>query len=431
MVFQSRGEDIEISAGGYLRRLRGNPFQVLDALLRRYKVQCDTGGPPLTCGAVGYLGYGLRQFVERVPVRASDDTGLPDCWLGFYDAVAAIDHLSGRVFVCSSGLPECDVHAAQTRFDWLAELVRGAEPTKAQDAWPETGPGLSISSNFTRDSYVAAVARAKEYIAAGDIYQVNLSQRLYVETDFSDLQLYRRLRMTHAAPFSAFLPAGGISVLCASPESFLRVRGRHVITRPIKGTRPRGRTPEEDEQNARELLASAKDRAENVMIVDLERNDLGRVCRFGTVRATSTCALESYSSVFHLVSTVEGELREDKGCLDLVRACFPGGSVTGAPKVRAMGIIDELEPTARGIYTGSLGYICFCGDMDLNIIIRTLVLRGRRCFLHVGGGIVADSDPEAEYQETLDKARGLLEAAALLPRSSAIGGTGFQPAHTG
>jgi para-aminobenzoate synthetase component 1 len=373
---------------------------------------------------VGYFGYGLRTFVERVPARTADDTGLPDCWLGFYDAIAAIDHVRSRVHICSSGLPERDRRRARRRFEWLAELIRAAQPSEAVETSPERAPEIPVSSNFSRDDYIATVQRAKEYIAAGDIYQVNLSQRLSVETGLSALELYRRLRMTHPAPFSAFLPMQAAPVLCASPESFLRVRGRHVVTRPIKGTRPRGRSREEDESNARELLASAKDRAENVMIVDLERNDLGRVCRFGTVRASSICALESYSSVFHLVSTVEGELRSDKSAVDCLRACFPGGSITGAPKVRAMEIIDELEPTARGIYTGSLGYICFCGGMDMNIVIRTILLSGRRCLLHVGGGIVADSDPDAEYLETLDKAKGLLEAVTLSPASGARGNRG-------
>ena len=254
--------------------------------------------------------------------------------------------------------------------------------------------------------------RAKEYIAAGDIYQVNLSQRLSAPFTADPFALYQRLAHENPAPFAAYFHTPDAAIVSCSPERFLQVRGREVETRPIKGTRPRGATPEEDARLAAELLASEKDRAENVMIVDLERNDLGRACEFGSVHVPELFAVEQYATVFHLVSTVRGRLRPEVTALDCLRASFPGGSITGAPKVRSMEIIEELEPTRRGVYTGAIGYLCFSGDMDTNIVIRTVVVKDGTAHFQVGGGIVADSDPEAEYQETMDKGVALARALA-------------------
>jgi para-aminobenzoate synthetase component 1 len=274
-------------------------------------------------------------------------------------------------------------------------------------------PGTELSCNFTYESYTAAIRRAKEYIAAGDIYQVNLSQRFYAPLQSDGFTLYNRLRTTNPAPFAAYLRhLDVVEVLSSSPERFLRLEADGLVeTRPIKGTIARGATPEEDRRLAEQLQASIKDRAELLMIVDLERNDLGKVCEFGTVRVPELFALESYETVHHLVATVHGRLRAGMGPVDLLRATFPGGSITGAPKIRSMEIIDELEPTTRAVYCGSIGYISAHGRMDLNIAIRTFIVRGGEVFYQVGGGIVADSDPHAEYVETLHKGRGL--AAAL------------------
>jgi para-aminobenzoate synthetase component 1 len=272
--------------------------------------------------------------------------------------------------------------------------------------------GFTVASNFTHRDYVRAVARAKEYIAAGDIYQVNLSQRLHAPLASTPFDLYRRLASTNPAPFAAYFETPDAAVVSCSPERFLQVRSGLVETRPIKGTRPRGSTPTEDRRMAAELLASEKDRAENVMIVDLERNDLGRVCEFGSVHVPELFALESYATVHHLVSTVRGRLRPGTTALDCLRSSFPGGSITGAPKVRSMEIIEDLEPTRRGVYTGAIGYLCFSGDMDVNIVIRTLVVKDGIAYFQVGGGIVADSDPEGEYQETIDKGQALARALA-------------------
>jgi para-aminobenzoate synthetase component 1 len=272
---------------------------------------------------------------------------------------------------------------------------------------------VELRSNFTRDEYLQAVENAIEYIANGDIFQVNLSQRFSVDLAVDPYELYLRLRSISPAPFACYLNFGEVTVASASPERFLHLDGNTVETRPMKGTRPRGQSPAEDDVLGVELLKSEKDRAENIMIVDLERNDLGKVCEYGSVQVSDLCKLEKYATVFQLTSSVTGKLREDKDRIDLLKAAFPGGSITGAPKVRAMEIIDELEPTRRGIYTGSVGYLGFDGCMDLNIVIRTFVIKGGKVYFQVGGGIVSDSDPEAEYQETLDKARALMAALGL------------------
>jgi para-aminobenzoate synthetase component 1 len=274
-----------------------------------------------------------------------------------------------------------------------------------------------IRANFTHGEYIEAVAVAKEYICAGDIFQVNLSQRFEVDLPVAPYELYRRLRLINPAPFACYLNFDDVVVAGASPERFLRLDGDLIETRPMKGTRPRGRSVAEDDDLARELLQSAKDRAENVMIVDLERNDLGRVCKYGTVKVRELWTLERYATVFQLTSTIEGRLRGGKNRIDLLKASFPGGSITGAPKVRAMEIIDELEPTRRSIYTGAIGYLSFDGKMDLSIVIRTFLIKDGRAYFQVGGGIVSDSDPEAEYRETLDKARALIEALEVSPFS--------------
>jgi para-aminobenzoate synthetase component 1 len=339
-----------------------------------------------------------------------------DCHLGFYGAVAAIDHVEGRAWVSAIGAPETDPGSAQRlaerRAGELAERLSAAQVEAPIETPPQSMDALPVCSNFTHDEYIGALKRVKEYIAAGDIYQANLTQRLSAPLATTPWDLYRRLTASNPAPFGGYFETPDCAVVSCSPERFLQVRSGEVETRPIKGTRPRGAAPEEDARLAEELCNSLKDRAENVMIVDLERNDLGRVCDYGSVHVPELFALESYATVHHLVSTVRGRLHTGKTALDCLRASFPGGSITGAPKVRSMEIIEELEPTRRGIYTGAIGYLCFSGDMDVNIVIRTLVIKDGTAYFQVGGGIVADSDPEAEYQETLDKARALARGLA-------------------
>jgi para-aminobenzoate synthetase component 1 len=374
---------------------------------------------PFTGGAVGYFSYDLCHFIERLPATAIDDLQLPECYLAFYDAVLAFDHLEGRAYIASTGFPEMEedkrIRRARERLDELKATIAEAHFSEIAIS-SKSSKKVLLRSNFTREQYIKAVAAAREYICAGDMFQVNLSQRFEADLPIFPYELYRRLRLINPAPFASYLNLDGVTVVGASPERFLRVEGDLVQTRPIKGTRPRGASVAEDEVMAKELLSSVKDRAENVMIVDLERNDLGRVCRYGTVRVRELCLLETYATVFHLTSTVEGRLRGGKNRIDLLKATFPGGSITGAPKVRAMEIIDELEPTKRSVYTGSIGYLSFSGEMDINIVIRTFLIKDGRAYFQVGGGIVYDSDPEAEYLETLDKGRALIEALNLSPQ---------------
>jgi para-aminobenzoate synthetase component 1 len=404
-VFRSKNGAIRVRCEGEEKATEGNPFNELHALLARYALPRVEAPVPFHGGAVGYLSYDLCHHVERLPRTAVDDLHFPDLALGFYDAVAAWDHQTGRAYACAAEVP--GLLPAEQRAGALAELL--ARPSVAPPDPP--GPcGANLVGNFEREAYVRAVARAIEYIYAGDIFQVNLSQRFSADLLVHPWQLYRRCRAGNPAPFAAYLGFPDGIVASHSPERFLRVEDRRVTTRPIKGTRPRGATPEEDARLAAELLASEKDRAELVMIVDLERNDLGRVCSYGSVRVPELLRLESYATVHHLVSTVVGRLYDDRSVTDLLKATFPGGSITGAPKVRSMEIIDELEPTQRAVYTGSVGWIGFDGDMDLNIVIRTFLMKDGRVHWQVGGGIVADSDPVAEYNETLDKGLALKRA---------------------
>jgi para-aminobenzoate synthetase component 1 len=418
LTFRSKGLRAEVDWGGKREEREGDPFWTLRDLMSDFRVERPAGAPPLIAGAVGYFAYDLGRCVERIPEQTIGDVPVADCHLGFYGAVATLDHVEQRAWVSAIGAPESDPRAAQRlserRAGELEERIAARAMGDGRSCAPtrQEVPALRISSNFTRQEYLRAVARTKEYIAAGDIYQANLSQRLSAPLATTPFALCQRLTRENPAPFAAYFETPDAAVVCCSPERFLQVRGREVETRPIKGTRPRGSTPEEDARLAAELLASVKDRAENVMIVDLERNDIGRVCEFGSVHVPELFALESFATVHHLVSAVRGRLRPEATAMDCLRACFPGGSITGAPKVRAMEIIEELEPTRRGVYTGAIGYLCFSGDMDVNIVIRTVVVKGGTAYFQVGGGIVADSDPEAEYQETIDKGRALARALA-------------------
>jgi len=417
MVLKSYGDEITVKrTGGATDTLKGNPFNIAGKLLETYRLGRGEKEVPFISGAVGYFGYDLCHFIEKLPETTTDDLKLPECYLAFYDAIVAFDHLENKVYLVSSGFPKLKERArmkrAEERLNHLKELVVKKQPElKEDDALPRQN--ISLKSNFGRRSYLKAVEKAREYILAGDIFQVNLSQRFEAELPVSPYEFYRKLRRVNPAPFSAYLGFEDAIIASSSPERFLKVTGSEVQTRPIKGTRRRGKTEAEDEALSAELVASPKDRAENIMIVDLERNDLGRICSYGSVRVTELAALEKYASVFHLTSTVEGELRQGEGCISLLKAAFPGGSITGAPKVRAMEIIDELEPTRRGVYTGAIGYLGFDDDMDLNIVIRTCIIKKRRVYFQVGGGIVYDSQPRAEYQETLDKARAFIEALKL------------------
>jgi para-aminobenzoate synthetase component 1 len=378
-----------------------DPLGALRERLAARRIDWPEAPVPFPFGAVGYVAYDYGRRLEALPARAADDLGIPDCHFAFYDAVAAFDHASGAAFVCARP----GAGAAARR---LCDRIRGA--ARAGGRLPRLL--ATLRSTFSRDEYVEAVLRVKDWMEAGDVFQVNLSQRFLTETDDSGLEIYRRLARANPAPYAAYLSGpDGLEIVSASPERFLLVEGDRVETTPVKGTRPRGANPADDAALARDLLSSAKDRAELVMIVDLMRNDLGRVARFGSVEVPELGALTSHATVHHLHGTVTARLAPGRDGIDLLTACFPGGSITGAPKVRAMEIIEELEPVRRGVYTGAIGYFSDTGRSETSIAIRTLVVRDGRASFSVGGGIVADSDPVAEYEETLAKGRGL--AAAL------------------
>jgi len=414
------------SRGGQVWRdgvvVGGDPFTALAAMLKALPtLDLPPSLPPFVGGAAGYWGYELGPWLERLPGPRPDPFGPPDICLGLYDRVIAFDHLTQRCRLISTGLPEPIPSLRATRARergqaWLAALddmpapisPRGATPADSLAALPRFG---AIETALTPTAYRAAVARILAYLHAGDIYQANLAQRFRVEAEQAPapLALYQRLRSYNPAPFSALMEFGHSgAIVASSPERFLKVAGDRVETRPIKGTRRRSPDPAEDAALAAALMASAKDQAENLMIVDLLRNDLSRVCRPGSVRVPALAALESHATVHHLVSTVTGRLEPGAGALDLLRACFPGGSVTGAPKLRAMEIIHELEPVPRGPYCGCFGYLGVDGALDTAIAIRTLVVRDRSVTCHAGGAIVLDSDPEEEAAEIAAKVAALL-----------------------
>ena len=406
------------------REFDGDPIAALaervEAEQARRPAALQPSSLPFAGGAIGYLGFELARQIERLPATTIDDVGAPDLAFAWYDAALVADVIAGRAWLVGTA-EAVDSLEARLAAPPQAAAVESCAPGAGR-AIAGQGPGRALEANMTRAAYLERVRAARRYIAAGDIYQVNLSQRLSAPLDAPGLEVYLRLRRASPAPFAAYLaaPGGtsapGLEVLSSSPERLLLAEGERLQTRPIKGTRPRGRDAAEDARLAAELCASAKDAAEHVMIVDLERNDLGRVAEVGSVAVRELAALERYANVHHLASTVEARRRRGVGLAELLRAVFPGGSISGAPKVRALEIIDELEPTARGVYTGAIGYVSAEGRCDLNVAIRTITVAAGRAHAHVGGAIVHDSEPEAEYLETLDKARGMARAlGARLP----------------
>jgi len=439
LTFRSFGSHCEIIPDGQRQTQFGNPWRLLDVLMSRYELLDEIDLPFPLGGCFGYWGYDLKNFVEpRLSRFAINDLELPDCQVGFYESVIVFDHRLAKTWIVSTGLTEDgsrSARLAQSRLGWWQERLRAAaasqscDVSRTTDLFPEA---LQITSNLSSDQFVDLVRRAQEYIRSGDIYQVNLSHRLKAtfgvvqpRSDsvdaFSRQRLarawacYRRLSDVSPAPFAAFLDCGNFQVISSSPELFLRLSGSHILTRPIKGTRPRSTDPTRDAQLSYELQTSSKEMAELIMITDLLRNDLGKICNYGSVQVPELVRLERYPQVQHLVSTVEGELRSDMSHFAAFASCFPGGSITGAPKIRAMEIIDELEPIIRGPYTGSIGYLGFNRESQLNIAIRTAIALNDQLYFHSGAGIVADSEPEAEYRETMAKAAGFIAALSGQP----------------
>ena len=381
-----------------------DPFELLKKVVAPY--QMATTELPFEGGAVGYFSYDLGRRLEKLPKHAVDQEQLPEMMVGIYDWAVVVDHRQKQAFLVSH------VQNPQTQSQWASLSTLLGAPCHPIDAseFEVTSP---LVSNFNPESYQQAFKRVQQYIQAGDCYQVNLAQRFSVQADGSGWGAYQALREISPAPFMAYMNLqdkhSTVEVLSASPERFLQVSGNHVETRPIKGTRPRSVDVTQDQKNAQALQNSPKDRAENLMIVDLLRNDISKVCETGSVQAGHLFALESFANVHHLVSTVTGKLRQGMAAVDLLRACFPGGSITGAPKLRSMEIIEELEPHRRGVYCGAIGYIGFDGNMDTNIAIRTAIYSHQEMRFYAGGGVVADSQCEKEYRETWDKASSMLQ----------------------
>ncbi len=417
MVVTAEGDRVEIRQGGETRTRRGDAFTVLKRLVSRHRPAAVEGLPPFTAGAVGYAGYDLVRLLEpRVPAFRRDDVGAPDAVFMFFTEVVVFDHLTHQLHLVANARlePGSDVAGAYGRAcQKVAALEAALEgPVPRQDTSRKDGQ-LQLRSNIGKEAFCEAVARAREYILAGDILQVVLSQRLEMEPGVPPFRIYRALRRVNPSPYLFHLRLPDSVVLGSSPEMLVKVNGRSIEYRPIAGTRPRGRTPEEDKRLAADLLADEKELAEHVMLVDLGRNDVGRVAEYGSVRVPEFEIVEQYSHVMHIVSSVVGTLRADKDAFDTLTACFPAGTVSGAPKVRAMEIIAELEPTKRGVYSGSVMYLDFSGSLTSAIAIRTMMLREGKAYLQVGAGIVADSVPEREWDETMNKARALLRAVEL------------------
>ncbi|MGC8783202.1 MAG: aminodeoxychorismate synthase component I [Armatimonadota bacterium] len=405
------------------RFIAGNPLRLLQTFLSRYHLPAANYATPLPAGCIGFLNYGLKALVEPCPNRLPTPNRLPLYWFGFYDSVATIDLHRREVILTSSGFPEEGDAGFRRAQERLLRFV--TQWQSVLDApFAVSAPSFhcdEAQAYWSRREYAQAHQRIKDYIAAGDVYQVNLAQMFQASFGGSPAGLFLRARTISPVPFGAYLQANDFTILSLSPERFLHVcpLTHRVHTRPIKGTRPRGKNVGEDLQYADGLLRSSKDHAEHIMIVDLERNDLGRVARTDSVEVTEFMVLEGFARVYHLTSTVEAVLRPEVDIATLLRATFPGGSITGAPKIRAMQIIEEVEPVAREVYTGSIGYIGFHGSVDLNVAIRTAVVRDGKITFYAGGGIVADSDAEQEYEETLVKAEGWFQAIRTLQKEEA------------
>ncbi len=416
LVWEAAGPRWSLRIDGGAVEHGGDVLGALAGLLRRLELGHPDDAPeaeaaPFQGGMIGFFGYDLAPLLERLPRRALRDSRLPDIRLALYDTAVMIDTHLGQAQLWAWDLTGEGRQAAMRRCErWRRALERGSHSPHGVSASPAPLRFGRPASAFDRSTYLETVRRVLDYIAAGDVFQVNLSQRFIATGRQRPLDLYQALKAASPAPFAAFLAWDDLAVISASPECFYQTRGERIVTRPIKGTRPRGANPGDDARLVAELLASTKDRAELAMIIDLERNDLGRVCEYGSVVVRDALALESFAQVHHLVATVEGRLRPEVGPIDVLRAVFPGGSITGAPKIRAMEIIDELELNRRSLYTGAIGYVSRGGSSAFNIAIRTILVEGDRASFQVGGGIVADSDPEAEYAETLAKGRGLLAA---------------------
>lgn len=416
MQMRSAGGEVTVTRGKKFAQPEGNAFQVAKQLLTEHQPAAVPGLPPFTGGAVGFFAYDIVRQLENIGDSTEDDLHMPDCVLMFFDRLLAFDHLRHQIHIIASA--DVSNESPRKAYDRAVadiaglekKLAAGLKPAEWQKSRSKPTGKLKIRPRVTQEQYEDSVRRAKEYIAAGDIFQVVPSQRLDFTPEVPPFDIYRHLRAVNPSPYMYFLKMGDSHVLGSSPEMLVRVSGRKLEYRPIAGTHPRGKDEAEDERLQEKMLSDEKERAEHVMLVDLGRNDLGRVSEYGSVKVKDLMYVEKYSHVMHIVSALEGKLRPELQALDALAACFPAGTLSGAPKVRAMQIIEELEPTRRGIYGGSVLYADFAGNLDSCIAIRTLLMKGKKAYLQVGAGVVADSDPATEYQETMNKAQAVLRA---------------------
>jgi len=436
LEFEAQGNRVVITDGSRRQEIDcANPLEVLRQRVEEIRPAVLPELPPFTSGAVGYAGYDVIRYSEHLPHPPKDDRGLPDLAFAFYDHMVVFDHVNKTtVVVAMARLDACGGEAAaayadaQARIDAIvARLEAPGVELPPADIDSPAKPTQTYRSNFQRTEFEQAVRKCVEYIRAGDIFQVVISQRLELEIESHPFEIYRTLRVVNPSPFMFYLRTPRVTLVGSSPEIMVRVVGGRVTVRPLAGTRPRGADEEEDRRLAEELLADPKERAEHVMLVDLGRNDVGRVARYRSVEVSDVMTIERYSHVMHITSNVSGQLADGRDAFDALRACLPAGTVSGAPKVRAMEIIDEIEPHRRGPYAGAVGYLDFGGNMDTCIALRTLVVQGRRAYIQAGAGIVADSDPASEYQETLNKARGLLTAIEVTERRTREGRAAVAP----
>ncbi|HEV2299559.1 MAG TPA: anthranilate synthase component I [Candidatus Acidoferrales bacterium] len=412
-VFRSRGRSCAIERGSRSETFEANPIATLRKLVRRYRPVPLPELPPLVGGAIGYFAYDMVRQIERIPATGMDELKLDDAVMMFFLGLVAFDHVQHRVWIVRNvftqgpGSLRAKYDAAVREIQRMRKQLESPLP-RAQKL--KSRAPLHLTSNFTKDRYMAAVRRAKEYIRAGDAYQIVPSQRFSARTPADPFEIYRGLRVVNPSPYLYFLRLRDVAVVGSSPEMLVKIQGRDAYYRPIAGTQPRGRDEKEDKALEKKLLADPKERAEHIMLVDLGRNDLGRVCEYGSVKVERLMFVERFSHVMHLVSSLRGRLRKEVDCFDTLMACFPAGTLTGAPKVRAMEIIDELEPSRRGIYAGAILYLDFSGNLDSCIALRTLVAKDGTAHIQAGGGVVADSVPAKEYQESVNKARALIVA---------------------
>jgi anthranilate synthase component 1 len=412
-VFRARGRSCTLETGDKSVQFDEEPIEQLRRLTKRYNAVRVPGLPPLTGGAIGYCAYDMVRLFEDIPSTGRDDLGLDDCVMMFYLGLVAFDHVRHRVWIIRNvftdggGSLRAKYDAAVAEIQRTRKLLEG--PLPKEKPARRAGP-LRVESNMTKAQFTSSVNKAKEYIKAGDAFQIVVSQRFWAKTTAEPFEIYRALRVINPSPYLYFLKMNDVSVAGSSPEMLVKVQGREAFYKPLAGTRPRGQDEQQDAELEASLLADPKERAEHVMLVDLGRNDVGRVCEYGSVKVERLMFVERFSHVMHIVSSLRGRLREGVDCFDALMACFPAGTLSGAPKVRAMQIIDELEPTRRGIYAGAILYLDFSGNLDSCIGLRTLVAKNGRAYVQAGAGIVADSVPATEYQESVNKARAVIKA---------------------